>query len=390
MTSTVLISGAGLAGPTLAFWLTRAGWDVTLVERFDRPRDEGQNVDVRGAARDVLRKMGLEDAARANATTESGLDFVRDDGVPFASLAAGAGDSDGPTAELEIVRGRLSRLLTGDTGGRFGDQIAALDDDGDGVTVTFADGRRQRFDIVVIAEGLRSRTRAMVMPEARIHELRVYCAYVTIPRAGTDTDRWRWLLADRGRTVAVRPRDAGTMTAMLTLRTPVRGLERLDRAGAVSTLRANFAGLGWETPRVLAALDDAPLYFEALGQARLESWSRGRIALLGDAAWATSPFAGVGATLAIAGAYILAGELATHPDPRQAFQTYERRLRPAVTAAQKSAPAMSRLAHPHTRLERTLLQRPLLRAGAFLSRHTPNEPTTSDTIPLPAYDFANS
>ncbi|WP_431977529.1 hypothetical protein [Micromonospora haikouensis] len=97
------------------------------------------------------------------------------------------------------------------------------------------------------------------------------------------------------------------MAATLTLRTPIRGLERLDRAGIVTTLRANFTDLGWETPCILAALDDAPLHFEALGQARLPTWSRGRVVLLGDAAWATSPFAGIGATLAVTGGYVLAG-----------------------------------------------------------------------------------
>jgi 2-polyprenyl-6-methoxyphenol hydroxylase-like FAD-dependent oxidoreductase len=397
-TRSILISGAGIAGPTLASWLSAAGWQVTVVERFGHLREQGQNVDVRGTARKVLRRMGLEDAVRAVTTRESGLDFVDDTGRPIASIDAGTGDSAGPTAELEVVRGRLARILAdhsaADAEYLFGEQIAGLDDDGDGVTVSFASGIRRRFDVVAIAEGLRSRTRAIVMPEARIHELGVYCAYLTIARTGTDTDRWRWLLSPHRRTVALRPNDSHFTTATLTWRTPVRGLDRLDRAEIVALVRKTFAGIGWETPRILAALDDCPMYFEALGQARLPVWSRGRVVLVGDAAWAASPFAGIGATLAITGAYILAGELSAQPDPGTAFARYEKLMRPMVTAGQKSAPTMSRLAHPGSRLERTLLQRPLLRFGAWaaasplmqrLSGAGGGESTAAGAIELPDY-----
>ena len=133
MTS-VLISGASIAGPALASWLHRYGFEVTVIERAAELRSGGQNVDVRGAGREVARRMGLEDAIRAATTGEAGVRFVDADDRTIASFAAGTSDSDGPTAELEILRGDLARLLVEQTASDveyvFGDHITDLDDDG--------------------------------------------------------------------------------------------------------------------------------------------------------------------------------------------------------------------------------------------------------------------
>ena len=142
---TILISGASIAGPALAYWLNVQGWTTTVVERFDELRDDGQNIDVRGAGREVARRMGIEDAIRDATTGETGIEFVDADGTSVARFAAGESDSGGATAELEILRGQLSRIIVDrtrdDTEYVFGDQIVALDDREDGVTVTFAHGR---------------------------------------------------------------------------------------------------------------------------------------------------------------------------------------------------------------------------------------------------------
>ena len=153
MTS-VLISGASIAGPALASWLHRYGFEVT-VERAAELRSGGQNVDVRGAGREVARRMGLEDAIRDATTGEAGVHFVDADDRTIASFAAGSSDSDGPTAELEILRGDLARLLVEQTADEvayvFGDHITGLEDDGTGVQVTFAQGAARSFDLVVAA-----------------------------------------------------------------------------------------------------------------------------------------------------------------------------------------------------------------------------------------------
>ena len=134
---TILISGASIAGPALAYWLNAHGWQTTVVERFAELRDDGQNIDVRGAGREVARRMGIEDAIRAAGTGETGTEFVDAEGRAVARFAAGRSDSGGATAELEILRGQLSRIIVERTRDAteyvFGDQITGLDDGDDGV-----------------------------------------------------------------------------------------------------------------------------------------------------------------------------------------------------------------------------------------------------------------
>lgn len=398
-TPTILISGASIAGPALAYWLNARGWDTTVVERFDALRDDGQNIDVRGAGREVARRMGIEDAIRAASTGETGTEFVDSDGTPLASFPAGESDSGGATAELEILRGQLSRIIVDrtrdDTEYVFGDQIVALDDGADGVAVTFAHGPARTFDVVVVAEGLRSRTRALVFPGADVvRELGLYVAYLTIPRTDDDTDRWRWYSAGRGRSVSLRPDNVGTIRASLSFLSDVRGLDELDRDAVVTILRRTFADAGWVAPRVLAALDPphldpAPLYFDAVGQTRMPSWSSGHVALVGDAAYCSSPVSGMSTSLALTGAYVLAGELASHP-PHTAFARYEAIMRPYVDRAQKLPPGAPRVANPRSRagvavmntVLRIAASRAAERVGGLASRlFSP----PADAIDLPTY-----
>jgi 2-polyprenyl-6-methoxyphenol hydroxylase-like FAD-dependent oxidoreductase len=386
----ILVSGASIAGPAAASWLARAGWDVTVVERFDHLRDEGQNVDLRGTGREVVRRMGLEDAARSHHTNETGTVLVDSDGRAYASFPTGTEDDrsvSSPTAELEILRGQLARLLfdhsAGSTEYLFGDRITALHDDGRGVDVEFAHGAGRRFDAVVIAEGLHSRTRELLLPGTRVHELGYFVAYATIPRTADDDRQWRMHLAGRGRVVHLRPDNVGTTRAMLSLKSDVRGLDRLDDEGVVAVLRETFGDAGWETPRILDALDDAPLYTTQIAQVRLPAWHRGRVALLGDAAWCAGPF-GTGTTNAITGAYVLAGELGATPDDVPgAFARYERLLRPSVDRAQAFVPGAG---HPRTARGVALLRAGLRAMSSPVGKalyRIPTPPVT--TVVLPDY-----
>jgi 2-polyprenyl-6-methoxyphenol hydroxylase-like FAD-dependent oxidoreductase len=204
----VLIAGASIAGPTLAYWLDRYGMEPTVVERALELRLGGQNVDVRGAGRVVAARTGIEDAVRAAGTGEQGLAFVDATGATQAAFPAttrdGQGDGgDSFTAELEILRGDLAEILYDHTRDRvpyrFGDSIAALDDDGRRVRVGFEHGPEEDFDVVIAADGLRSTTREIAMPEqADIRFLGLCMAYFTIPRDATDTDWWRWYAAGTG------------------------------------------------------------------------------------------------------------------------------------------------------------------------------------------------
>lgn len=354
----VLICGASIAGPALAYWLNRYGYETVIVERARGLRTGGQNVDVRGAGREVLRRMDLESAVRAATTGEVGTRFVGRDGRTVAAFPAGRGDSDGATAELEILRGDLAELLVERTAGRteyrFGDRVTGVDQDADGVVVRFERAPEERFTLVVAADGIGSRTRGLVFgDEPQIRSLGLETTYGTIPRTAADDDWWRWYSAPGGRSITLRPDPHGTIRATMSVVTD-RGRPRAERGDVDAQrrrLRETFVDAGWEAARVLDGFDRAEeLYTDAIGQVRAPRWSNGRVALVGDAAYCASPVSGMGTSLALAGAYVLAGELAAHIDHRDAFRGYERVMRPYVAQAQSLPPGTPRLANPTSRL----------------------------------------
>jgi 2-polyprenyl-6-methoxyphenol hydroxylase-like FAD-dependent oxidoreductase len=203
--SHALISGASIAGLSSAFWLQRAGWNVTVLERSGSFRDGGQNIDVRGVAREVLDRMGLTGEVRARNTTEQGTVFVDGDDQPVGEFPVDSdGDGDGPTAELEILRGDLARIILEHLPARpslvFGDHIDAVRERADGVEAELASGRRLRADLLVVAEGVRSATRDLLFGDAvERHELGVNLAFGTIAREEGDGHQWRWYNATGGR-----------------------------------------------------------------------------------------------------------------------------------------------------------------------------------------------
>ncbi|MBX7448792.1 FAD-dependent monooxygenase [Mycolicibacterium sp. 3033] len=348
-----MISGAGIAGPALAHQLTARGWRTTVLERYPQRRDEGQNVDIRGAAREVIRRMGIDAAVRAANTTEIGTRFVTADGRAVASFPVGSGGhSDGPTAELEILRGELSRILvdhTERTDYRFDTQLTDVTDHGDRVTAALSDGSALDADVLVIAEGLHSRSRRFVTP-VDVHTLGMYCAYATLPRGATDDRWWNWQHATRSRSVHLRPDNLGTTRALLTFMSDVRGLEDLGRDAQLTLLRRTFADVGGAARRILDALDSgAPMYFSAVGQVHPPVWSKGRIGLLGDSAFCNATFGGAGTSLALIGGYLLARELADGDDPAVALRRYQDVMQPFVATAPTVREGTLRLANPRSR-----------------------------------------
>ncbi|WP_437927922.1 FAD-dependent monooxygenase [Sorangium sp. So ce291] len=390
---TVLISGASIAGPALAFWLARHGFRPVVVERAGALRLGGQNIDVQGAAREVVRRMGIEGDIRAAATGEQGLRFVDEHNVTRAELPAGSSDAGAFTKELEILRGDLARILYDRTRGAteyiFGDQIKGLRDHGDRVTISFEHGAERDFDLVVAADGIRSRTRALIVgDEPRIRPLDLYASYFTIPRGPSDSAWARWYNAPGSRSILLRPDNVGTTRASLWFLSPTPGYERLSSAEQKALLARVYAGAGWETPRVLAGLAEAEdVYFDAVSQVMAPRWSRGRAALVGDAAYCPSPVSGMGASLSLVGAYVLAGELSRHADHRDAFAAYEKLMRPYVDRAQKLPPGVPWIAHPKSRLGISILHG-VLRL-AFNPRLRPRDgwpgSSTADKIELPDY-----
>jgi 2-polyprenyl-6-methoxyphenol hydroxylase-like FAD-dependent oxidoreductase len=387
----VLITGASVAGNTAAFWLGRAGWEVTVVERAPGFRDGGQNIDVRGVGREVLRRMGLEKAALDRGTGEEATAWIDEDGKPRAEFRTDEMEGDGPTAEMEILRGDLARLLHDAARPvatfRFGEHVTGIAGEEGSARVTFDSGRAEEYDVVVIAEGVGSSTREIVFRgenEPRWMDLTL--AYFTIPRTADDDRMWRWYHAPGGRSVSLRPDNHGTTRAMLSVQKPPEGEQDWDEARQKAWLRETFADAGWQAPRVLEGMDAAEdFYFDVLRQVRMERWSAGAVALTGDAAWCATPLAGIGATLALTGGYVLASELARHENVRGAFVAYERAMRPMVEQGQGVPKIGPRLMNPHSRLGIEILHgvlglasRPALRdAAARLFTRQPTEPDLS-------------
>jgi 2-polyprenyl-6-methoxyphenol hydroxylase-like FAD-dependent oxidoreductase len=340
-----LVSGASIAGPALAHWLHRRGAEVTLVERAPELRPGGQAVDARGVTREVIRRMGLDAAVRAARTETAGAYTVDVDGNVLETYRADDDGGDGYISEIEVLRGDLSQVLFDDTRDGveyiFGDRIAELTQEADGVDVAFAGGDRRRFDLVIGADGLHSALRAMVFgPHERfVRHLGRMMAFYTVPNEfGLD----RWLIdyqePGSGRSAGLRPiQDATRAMAMFSFLAADLDIDYRDVAAQKRLLRVRMADLGWLTPRILAHLDDTPdFYLDQVAQVVMDRWSRGRVGLLGDAAFSSSPLSGQGTGLALVGAYLLAGELAAAGwDPEAGFAAYERRMRSFVEANQE-------------------------------------------------------
>ncbi|WBB75076.1 FAD-dependent monooxygenase [Micromonospora sp. WMMD1128] len=345
----VLISGGGVAGSALAWWLRRHGLRPTVVERAPAPRDGGYKVDVRGAALTVLDRMGLTGQVRAHDTGMRLARFLDGRGRQLATMDAAlfGGRSDD---DVEIMRGDLTRILraaAGDVEHRFDDSVTALRADADGVDVTFARGPRRRFDLVIGADGLHSTVRRLAFGPASRHlrPLGHHIAICTVP-AGFGEERVELLHPAPGRSVGVyRTAGAPDARALFLFRSPGDAGDHGDAGdrGDVAAQRAllgrAFAGAGWRVPELLAALPDAPdLYLDEMSQVRMVSWSAGRVGLVGDAAYAASPASGQGTSLGLVGAYVLAAALAeAGGNPAAGFAAYERRMRPFVAANQALA-----------------------------------------------------
>lgn len=343
--TTVLISGAGIAGTALAYWLRRRGLIPTVVERAPGPRPGGQAVDVRGAALTVLGRMGLDDAARERRTTMLGMSMLDSNGDELwrseeATLSSGRLDSD----DIELLREDLVELIRSRTDGvehRFDDSILAVDQDDEGATVRFERGAPQRFDLVVGADGLHSNTRRLVFgPETPF--IRHLGTYVSIFSAENflELDNWQYWFNDGGNGGAVYPvRENTELRINLGFAAEPFDYDHRDTEAQKRVVADRLGGMGWEVPRMIEKMWHADdFYFDSMSQICMDRWSLGRVALIGDAAHCASPLSGQGTSLALVGAYVLAEELAGRPGGhRAAFERYEERMRPFVECNQALA-----------------------------------------------------
>jgi len=316
MTKNILVSGASIAGPALAYWLREHGYTVTVVERSPGPRSGGYKIDVRGRAMEVLTRMGIVDEVRKHHTDMRGGAFLDRRGRTVAEMDADTVGFREPT-DVEILRGDLARILRAATEGveyLYGDSIMSLTEDAQDVAVTFERSLPRRFDLVIGADGLHSAVRALAFgPEERfLRSLGHHIAIFSVPNL-LELDRWETIQAEKGRTLNVYSTRQNTEAkAAFMFASPGAEYGRRDTARQQEILTEVFASHGWIAPQLLDAMPAAPdFYFDGLSVVEMESWSAGRVALVGDAAYCPSPASGQGTSLALVGAYVLAGELAS-------------------------------------------------------------------------------
>lgn len=354
----ILISGAGIAGPALAYWLLRFGLQPTILESAPRLRTAGYMIDFWGRGFDVAERMGLR-----SALTSAGYDVRELRIVDGANKRVGGFDA---SVFRQLTDGRFTSLLRGDLSAilhraiahrveiRCGDSIRALEQDARGVTVEFERGATQRFDAVVGADGLHSKVRELTFGAEPSYEH--YLGYVAAAFAVAgyrprDPNVYVAYSAPSHQVARFAMRDDRTMFLFVVAddRSSVFGARDADAHKAY--LRSEFAALDWECSAILDAMQaQDEIYCDRVSQIRMPHWSKGRIGLLGDAAFAPSLLAGQGAALAITGAYVLAAELARAANPEDAFGRYERQLRPFITRKQTSASGFGRAFAPKTQL----------------------------------------
>ncbi|MFE4645788.1 FAD-dependent monooxygenase [Streptomyces sp. NPDC056730] len=338
---TVLISGAGIAGPALAYWLNRYGYEVTVVEKADTPRSGGYPIDVRGTALEVVRRMGILPRLRDVHIDLRRITFLGGDGGTVASVHPHSVTGGVAGRDLEVRRGDLTDALYAavrdDVEFLFNDSIDTLDQSGHGVDVTFRGGGTRTFDMVFGADGTHSRTRKTLFgPEVRFRRYLGYCFAVFTMRNTFGLSHETVMWNTPGRAAALYAvGDHDEVHAFLNFAQPEAPFDAFSDPEAQRDLVAQaFAGAGWEVPGMLAAMRDADdVFFDGVSQIRMPRWSSGRVALVGDAAYAPSFLTGQGTSLALVGAYMLAASLAGR-DHTAGFAAYEHDTRGFVTVNQ--------------------------------------------------------
>ncbi|MFD7120213.1 FAD-dependent monooxygenase [Streptomyces sp. NPDC059922] len=338
---TVLISGAGIAGPALAYWLNRYGYEVTVVEKADTPRSGGYPIDVRGTALEAVRRMGILPRLRDVHIDLRRITFLGGDGGTVASVHPHSVTGGVAGRDLEVRRGDLTEALYAavrdDVEFLFNDSIDTLDQSGHGVDVTFRGGGTRTFDMVFGADGTHSRTRKTLFgPEVRFRRYLGYCFAVFTMRNTFGLSHETVMWNTPGRAAALYAvGDHDEVHAFLNFAQPEAPFDAFSDPEAQRDLVAQvFAGAGWEVPGMLAAMRDADdVFFDGVSQIRMPRWSSGRVALVGDAAYAPSFLTGQGTSLALVGAYMLAASLAGR-DHTAGFAAYEHDTRGFVTVNQ--------------------------------------------------------
>ncbi|HZZ62521.1 MAG TPA: FAD-binding domain [Roseiarcus sp.] len=396
---TILISGLGIAGPTLAYWLKAAGFEPTIVERAPAPRRGGYVIDFWGLGYDVAERMGLIGDIERNGYHVRGLRVVDDHGRRLAGFGTRVLREITGGRYVTIGRSDLSSLLfekvRHDVETVFDDEIVALDQQDNGVDVELRRGGRRRFHHAIGADGLHSAVRRLVFgPQDRFEKPlgQVVAAFEVCGYRPRDEDVFV-IHSEPGRMLArFAMHEDRTLFLLVFAAGPELSGSTLSLAAQKAVLHERFGGGRWECSNILAELDRAQdLYFDRVSQIRLDRWVRGRVALVGDAAFCVSFLGGQGAALAMTSAYVLAGELMrANGRHEEAFRRYETQLKAFVAAKQRTAERFGRVFAPRTNFG-LFLRNQIIKACALpgLAKLTFAR-NLVDTLKLPNYAFGNA
>jgi 2-polyprenyl-6-methoxyphenol hydroxylase-like FAD-dependent oxidoreductase len=370
----VLIVGASIAGPTAAYWFAKTGAHVTVIERFPNLRTNGQNIDIRTTGVTVMRKIpGMEAAVRAKTAEMEGISFVRENGRPYGTIrATGNPDQQSLVSEYEIFRGDLANILFDLTKDNenvkyvFGEQVVSMrqHENNDGpITVNFANGlKTSDYDLVIACDGATSRTRAMGLGcgvRDHIEPTNCWAAYFSIKQDFLEGSKTALgFSAPGGRFVGVGPNPSEMNRVVLMAIHP-----RNDRDVTLKFREAmkqgddalkrfvaqHYKGVGWKADLIMKdMMDSKDFYASETVQVKVTSLHKGRFALVGDAGYAPG-FTGTGTTLAMTGAYVLAGEVGKHKgDLAAGLRGYEEKMKPIVEDMQKVPSFVTTFVAPQT------------------------------------------
>ena len=353
----VLISGVGIAGPTLAFWLKAAGLQPTLVEHAPTLRSSGYVIDFWGLGYEIAERMGLASEINRIGYHMRELRIVDSRGQRVTGFGTSVFRELTGGRFVTLGRSDLSRLLfekiKETTDVLFGDEIVGLEEDANGVRVQFKHAGERQFDLVIGADGLHSKVRELVFgPENRFEKQLGYLVAAFEVRGYRPRDEEVYVIYSQpGRMLGRFALHEDRTLFLFVFTESERPSPIGDQAAQKAILCERFNDGTWECPHILAELDHIHnLYFERVSQIKMDRWFRGRVALVGDAAFCVSLLAGQGSALAMTAAYVLAGELAkAKGNHDQAFGKYQKILRTFIISKQKGAEHFASAFAPKTR-----------------------------------------